>query len=117
VTDVTEKPTILNAGSTGSIGNAAAVALATRGAAIVLMGRRAEKLNTRAVRIRSVLADAGVDRQPDDVATLVVDFSDMDSVRAAADEALRRFGRSTGWCCRSARSFREVTMCRRTGTR
>lgn len=87
-----EKPTILIAGATGSIGNAAAVALAKRGARVVLMGRRAEKLNARAERIRGALADD----QRADVAMVVVDFSDMDSVRSAADEALRRFAAIDG---------------------
>ena len=82
-----EKPTILIAGATGSIGNAAALALAQRGARVVLLGRRAEKLNANADRIRAVHADAGAD----DVASLVVDFSDMESVRSAADETLSRF--------------------------
>jgi hypothetical protein len=97
---------------------AAAVALAKRGARVVLMGRRADKLNARARGIRSALDDVGVDHQPADVATLVVDVSDMDSVRSAADEARRRFAAIDGLgCCRSARSFREVPMCWRTGTR
>jgi NAD(P)-dependent dehydrogenase (short-subunit alcohol dehydrogenase family) len=84
---VLEKPTILIAGATGSIGNAAALALAQRGARVVLLGRRAEKLNAKADRILGARTDAGAD----DVATLVVDFSDMESVRSAADEALSRF--------------------------
>lgn len=88
---MTENQTILVAGATGSIGNAAAVALAKRGARVVLLGRKAEKLNSQADSIRDVLADSGVDRQATDVATLVIDFSDMDSVRAAAGEALDRF--------------------------
>ena len=36
--DMTEKQTILIAGATGSIGNAAALALAKRGARVVLWG-------------------------------------------------------------------------------
>ena len=81
------QPTILIAGATGSIGSAASLALAERGARVVLLGRRADKLNARAGRIRGALADV----RADDVATLVVDFSDMESVRSAAGEALRRF--------------------------
>ena len=46
-----EKPTILIAGATGSIGNAAALALARRAVRVVLLGRRAEKLNAKADRI------------------------------------------------------------------
>jgi len=48
---VLEKPTILIAGATGSIGNAAALALARRAVRVVLLGRRAEKLNAKADRI------------------------------------------------------------------
>ena len=88
---MTEKQTILVAGATGSIGNAASVALANRGARVVLLGRRAEKLNSRAGSIRDALTQAGTDHQATDVATLVIDFSDMDSVRVAAGEALDRF--------------------------
>lgn len=81
-----QKPTILIAGATGSIGNAAALALTKRGAKAVLLGRRADKLNARADRIRGARTDAGAD-----VDTLVVDFSDTESVRSAAGEALSRF--------------------------
>jgi NAD(P)-dependent dehydrogenase (short-subunit alcohol dehydrogenase family) len=88
---MTMKQTILVAGATGSIGNAAAVALAKRGASVVLLGRRAEKLNSRADSIRDALTDAGVDHEATDISTLVIDFSDMDSVRAAAEQALNRF--------------------------
>jgi retinol dehydrogenase-14 len=88
---MTERQTILVAGATGSIGNAAAVALAKRGARVVLLGRRADKLSSRADSIRDALTDAGVAYQETDIATLVIDFSDMDSVRFAADEALNRF--------------------------
>jgi retinol dehydrogenase-14 len=89
--DMTERQTILIAGATGSIGNAAALALAQRGARVVLLGRTADKLSSRADAIRHALTDADVDHQETDIATLVIDFSDMDSVRVAADEALNRF--------------------------
>lgn len=88
---MTKRQTILVAGATGSIGGAAAVALAKRGAKVVLLGRRAEKLSSRADSIRDALKDAGVEHELTDVATLVIDFSDMDSVRVAAEEALDRF--------------------------
>ena len=81
-----EKPTILIAGVTGSIGGAAALALVQRGARVVLLGRRAEKLNARADRIIGVHGDAGAD----DVAPLVVDFSDMESVRSAAGDRVQQ---------------------------
>ena len=86
-----EVQAFLVAGATGSIGYSAALVLATRGARVVLLGRKAEKLSSRADSIRDALTDAGVEREAIDIATLVVDFSDMDSVRAAADEALNRF--------------------------
>jgi len=88
---MTKRQTILTAGATGSIGHAAALALAKRGARVVLLGRRAEKLRSRADSIREVLTDVGVEHEVADIATLVIDFSDMDSVRAAAEEALHRF--------------------------
>lgn len=85
------RQTILIAGATGSIGGAAAVALARRGAKVVLLGRSAERLCSKADSIRDSLIEAGVAHEAGDVATLVVDFADMDSVRAAAEEALSRF--------------------------
>ena len=83
--------TVLVTGATGSIGGSAAVALAKRGARVVLLGRSAETLSSRADSIRDTLADAGVDDEVVDIATLVIDFADMDSVKAAAEEALSRF--------------------------
>ena len=62
------KQTILITGATGNIGGGAAVALAKRGAKLVLLGRRLETLETRAD-----------------------DFSDVESVRRAASEAKHRF--------------------------
>lgn len=85
-----ERQTFLVAGATGSIGYSAALALATRGARVVLLGRKAEKLSSRADSIRDALTDGCVD-EGTDIATLVIDFSDMDSVRDAAEEALKRF--------------------------
>ena len=41
------KQTILVAGATGNIGNAAVLALAKRGARVVLLGRSVEKLETK----------------------------------------------------------------------
>ena len=88
---MTERPTILITGATGSIGGSAAVALVKRGARVVLLGRSAETLRSRADSIRDTLADAGADDEVVDIATLVIDFADMDSVKAAAGEALSRF--------------------------
>jgi NAD(P)-dependent dehydrogenase (short-subunit alcohol dehydrogenase family) len=86
-----EKQTILIAGATGNIGGGAAVALAQRGANVVLLGRKAQTLKARADSIRAVLSQAPIAGGAGDVTTLVVDFSDMESVRLAAAEALERF--------------------------
>ena len=86
-----EKQTILVAGATGNIGGGAAVALAKRGARVVLLGRKPDRLEARAEAIRQAIAEAGLDRREAEIATLAVDFSDMESVRRAAAEALDRF--------------------------
>jgi len=85
------KQTILVAGATGNIGGGAAVALAKRGARVVLLGRRLETLEAKADSIRGALSEARIECQDTDIATLVVDFSDMESVRLAAAEAMNRF--------------------------
>jgi NAD(P)-dependent dehydrogenase (short-subunit alcohol dehydrogenase family) len=90
------KQTILITGATGNIGGGAAVALAKRGARVVLLGRRLETLEARADAIRVALSEARIDYQDTDIATLVVDFSDMQSVRLAAEEALDRFPKIHG---------------------
>ena len=86
-----DKQTILIAGATGSIGGGAAVALAKRGARVVLLGRKLERLEARADSIRVALSKAQIDYQNTDIATLVIDFSDIESVRLAAVEAMNRF--------------------------
>jgi NAD(P)-dependent dehydrogenase (short-subunit alcohol dehydrogenase family) len=83
--------TILISGATGNIGGGAAVALAKRGARVVLLGRKSERLEAKADRIRLALNEAQIEHQDTDIATLIVDFSDMESVRRAAVEALDRF--------------------------
>ncbi len=93
---MTSKQTILIAGATGNIGGGAAVALAKRGARVVLLGRRLEKSQARADSIRVALSEAQIEYQEPDIATLVVDFSDMESVRLAAAEANNRFPRIHG---------------------
>ncbi len=85
------KQTILIAGATGSIGGAAAIALAQRGAKVVLLGRNQKKLDTKVSHIRSSLSKSKVDSQELDIDTLVVDFSDMESVKFAAAESKDRF--------------------------
>jgi NAD(P)-dependent dehydrogenase (short-subunit alcohol dehydrogenase family) len=88
---MTNEQTILVAGATGSIGGGAAIALAKRGASVVLLGRKLETLEARADSIRAALSEAQIDYQDADIATLVIDFSDMESVRLAAKEAMNRF--------------------------
>lgn len=84
---MTRRQTILIAGATGNIGGGAAAALAKRGAHVVLLGRDQEKLDARVDSIRDDVPDVG-DMTID---TLTLDFSDMQSVREAASEALSRF--------------------------
>jgi len=85
---MTTRQTILIAGATGNIGGGAALSLAKRGAGVVLLGRKPEKLQARADSMRTALSKIGIES---DIAALVVDFSDMESVRIAAAEALDRF--------------------------
>ncbi|KPJ96581.1 MAG: hypothetical protein AMJ53_00415 [Gammaproteobacteria bacterium SG8_11] len=90
-TKLTSKQTILIAGATGNIGSAAAVALAKGGAHVVLLGRRPDKLTAKADLIRGALSEARLDYQDRGIDMLVIDFSDMESVRLAATEAINRF--------------------------
>ena len=85
------KHTILVAGATGNIGKAAALALAKCGARVVLLGHNSDKLKAKAYSIHGALSEAGIEYQDQDINTLVVDFSEMESVRHAAEEAMNRF--------------------------
>ena len=58
---MTNKQTILIAGATGNIGGGAAVALAKRGARVVVLGRKLERLEARADYIRAALSEAQID--------------------------------------------------------
>ena len=93
---MTNKQTILITGATGNIGGGAAVALAKRGAQVVLLGRKRETLEARANAIRVTLSDEGIEDQDTDITTLVVDFSDMEVVKCSAVEALNRFPKIHG---------------------
>jgi NAD(P)-dependent dehydrogenase (short-subunit alcohol dehydrogenase family) len=93
---VTNKQTILIAGATGNIGGGAAVALAKRGARVVLLGRRLERLEAKADSIRVALSEARIECHDTDIATLVIEFSDMESVKHAAAEAISRFPMISG---------------------
>lgn len=86
---MTDRQTVLIAGATGNVGGGAAVALARRGAHVVLLGRKPETLEGRADLIRAGLADEEIDEAAID--TLAFDFSDMESVRFGAADALNRF--------------------------
>lgn len=91
-----KKQTVLVSGATGSIGGAAAAALANRGARVVLLGRKPEKLKARAERIKSELGQADKGKPDVEIETLVVDLSKRDSVIRSAAEALERFSRIDG---------------------
>lgn len=93
---MTNEQTILVAGATGNIGGGAAVALAKRGARVVLLGRKRERLEARAESILQALSEASIDYQDTDIATMTIDFSDMENVRLAAKEAMGRFPRIHG---------------------
>lgn len=82
--------TILVTGATGSIGGGTALALARRGAKVVVLGRNAAKLNTLAERLRQVAATGAGSSSEAQVSTLEIDLSDMASVRRAAAEVLDR---------------------------
>ena len=88
---MTNKQTILIAGATGNIGGGAAISLAKRGARVVLLGRFLDKLKARANLVRTALSEAQIDYQNTDIAMLVIDFSDMESVKHAAAEVMNRF--------------------------
>ena len=70
--------------------------MAKRGARVVLLGRRFERLEARADSIRVALSEAQIDYQDTDITTLVIDFSDMESVRLVAAEAMSRFPKIHG---------------------
>lgn len=86
-----KKQTVLIAGATGNIGKAAAIALAERGARVVLLGRGHDKLKATKDAICISLSDAHIEYDEQDIDTLSIDFSDMESVRLAAAEAMSRF--------------------------
>ena len=85
------KQTILIAGATGSIGGGAAVALAKRGNRVVLLGRNSNKLKVKAELLRASLNKNKISFQEEDIDILEINFSDMESVRHAAEESLSRF--------------------------
>ncbi|PNX51413.1 MAG: hypothetical protein BV456_03235 [Thermoplasmata archaeon M8B2D] len=82
---------ILIAGGTGNIGGGAAVSLAERGAKVVLLGHKQKHLETKVKYFYNILSEDGIKKNDIDIETLVIDFSDMQSVRNSATEALKRF--------------------------
>ena len=90
------KQTILIAGGTGNIGGGAAVSLARRGVKVVLLGHRLDHLETKANYFHNILSEDGIKDNDIDIETLVIDFSDMRSVRNSASEALKRFPKIHG---------------------
>jgi dehydrogenase/reductase SDR family protein 12 len=89
--EMKDKQTVLITGATGNVGGGAAVALAKRGARIVLLGRKLERLEARAESLRTTLSEAEIKYEDEDITTLVVDFTDLEAVRCAAAEAMDRF--------------------------
>jgi len=86
-----DKRTFLVAGATGSIGGAAAVALASRGARTVLLARNAEKARATELAVRQAVSLVSGNPSKADVTNQMIDFSDMGSVRAAVAEILFRY--------------------------
>ena len=84
------KRTVLIAGATGNIGGGAALSLAKRGIRVILLGRKQQTLESRATSIRNELTKLGQDHRDGDVDTLMIDFSDMESIRSAAREVKDR---------------------------
>jgi NAD(P)-dependent dehydrogenase (short-subunit alcohol dehydrogenase family) len=90
-TGLAGKRTILVAGATGNVGGGASLALAKRGARVVLLGRHREKLNARRTQIQNALSGGVEDGRMPEIETLAIDLADLDSVRRATEEALERF--------------------------
>jgi NAD(P)-dependent dehydrogenase (short-subunit alcohol dehydrogenase family) len=88
---MSNKKIILVAGATGNIGKAAAIALAKRGAKVVMLGRSLEKLKSKVDQIHDTISEVQNDYQELDIEMLKIDFSNMESVRLAVEEAMKRF--------------------------
>ncbi len=91
-----KQQTILIAGATGNIGRAAAIALARKGARVVLLGRNSKKLESKIYGIRKDLHEEGITIQDSDMDYLVIDFSELASVQSAASEAIKRYPEING---------------------
>lgn len=71
-------------GSSGGLGAETARAIASKGATVVLVARSEEKLQAKAQELKQITAN-------DKIFTQVMDLSDLDSVRAAADQLLHDY--------------------------
>ena len=91
-----ETMTIIVAGATGSIGRAAAQGLARRGHRVVLLGRRLARLQEEVAGLKAELERAAFEPSEDNLRTLVIDFTDLDSVRRAGERALELYSRIDG---------------------
>lgn len=81
--DLNEKVALVTGAGSG-IGEAAALLLAERGAAVVLIGRTESELEETAEQVRNVGGDA---------LTVVADVSDSEAMAAAVERTVERFGR------------------------
>ena len=90
------RQTILIAGATGNVGSGAAIALAKRGEQLVLLGRSQERLNEKVDSIQDALDAAQIGYEEQQFMTLVIDFSDMESVRNAVAKTLDQYPRIHG---------------------
>ena len=89
-----DRQTVLIAGGNGNVGGGAAMALAGRGAEVVLLGRKSSALEARAARIRADLAGRGSGDPA--IQTLEVDLSDQGATRRAAGVAAPGAWRGNG---------------------
>ena len=78
--DLTGRTAVVTGPTLGGLGHHTALELARRGARVVLAGRTPARLDAAAEAITAEVPDAGLE-------TLVVDLSDLSSVRAAAEQA------------------------------
>ena len=89
IPDQAGRTVVVTGPTVGGLGFHTALELARRGARVVLAGRTPSKIDEAESRIRDEVPAAELDR-------IVVDLSDLDSVRHAAG-APRRSARSTCW--------------------
>ncbi len=86
-----DEQVVLVAGATGSIGGAAALALAKRGARVVLLGREQDKLDLKAAQIKRQLSGSTSAPANPLIDTLVIDFSNLEGVKDVAADVRKRY--------------------------